>query len=202
MQLWKEHLGLLDFKDWPQLMTKAVSETQPNESAENDPLIQQNGDIRRPSGSPAQGSNEEDIRTFEASRPDQVLDAERRSKDNPQIDDMAMQAAAVLDPLADHLYYDLWRGTATKNSEIYSDLFQCVPDNKVHTFEQHRQFVPDPLKISHAHVADPTLSGAEIRERLSKVRGHLVDFPVDYLKDENMLNTSIRETVVPTVIFT
>ncbi|ORZ14534.1 hypothetical protein BCR42DRAFT_329482 [Absidia repens] len=105
----------------------------------------------------------------------------------------------ALDPLSDHFYYNVWRQTAKSNTLIYRDLFRCVPDDTVTTFQQHRQFLAD---VPHGHVADPSLSEQDILKKLANVQGHLVEFPTDYLKDENMLGSLIRETVTPMVIFT
>jgi hypothetical protein len=107
----------------------------------------------------------------------------------------------AMDPLAPH-FIDFWNGISEKNTLIYRQLFRCVPDDTVHTFDQHRKFLPDPLKVPHGHIADPELHGREIRKELTKVQGHLVQFPCDYLKDENMLGSLIRETVTPMIIFT
>ncbi|KAI8361792.1 hypothetical protein EDC96DRAFT_512537 [Choanephora cucurbitarum] len=111
-----------------------------------------------------------------------------------------LKEAKVLDPL--YCHQGLWNTTARNNTLIYRDLFRCVPDDTVHTFEQHRRFLPDPNKVPHGHVANPELHGRDIRQRLEKIRGHLVQFPFDYLKDENMLGSLIRETVTPMIIFT
>ncbi|OAC98061.1 hypothetical protein MUCCIDRAFT_150547 [Mucor lusitanicus CBS 277.49] len=147
MQLFKEHLGLLDFNNWEQLI-KGEAQRAPNVDVD-EPIETHHTNER---------ATEEEI--------------------------------------------PIWNATAENNTLIYRDLFRCVPDDTVHTFEQHRKFLPDPAKIPHGHVADPDLHGREIRQRLSKVRGHLVQFPSDYLKDENMLGSLIRETVTPMVIFT
>jgi hypothetical protein len=136
---------------------------------------------------------------MERENPDAILDHEKRSLQTEKTLD---KAARCLDPLSDHFYRHIWHGTAEKNTLIYRELFRCVPDDTVHTFEQHRKFLPDPIKVPHGHIANPELHGRDIRHKLSRVRGHLVQFPVDYLKDENMLGSYIRETVTPMVIFT
>ncbi|KAI8052677.1 hypothetical protein BDF21DRAFT_441216 [Thamnidium elegans] len=153
--LFKEHLGLLDFTRWEELVQGQV-------------------DIEATVGSHPthQRSTEAEIKNFETAGPDMVLNHEKRSGSSK----------------------------ADSNTMAKADLFRCVPDDTVHTFDQHRKFLPD--KVPHGHVADPELHGREIRNRLAKVRGHLVQFPYDYLKDENMLGSLIRETVTPMVIFT
>ncbi|KAL9553707.1 hypothetical protein PS6_003791 [Mucor atramentarius] len=196
MQLFKEHLGLLDFNNWEQLM-RGEAERAPNVDID-EPIETHHTNER---------VTEEEIRTYETAGPNKVLEHEKRSGAKPvDSSDFGTKAiridAKALDPLAPHCHRDIWNATAENNTLIYRDLFRCVPDDTVHTFEQHRKFLPDPAKIPHGHVADPDLHGREIRQRLSKVRGHLVQFPSDYLKDENMLGSLIRETVTPMVIFT
>ena len=195
MQLFKEHLGLLNFTKWQELLqgndyTEPNMDTvQPKEPHHTDEKV-----------------TEEEIRWFEKAGPDQVLDHDKRSKagihDSTADQENTRFDAQVLDPLADHCCQNIWNGTAKNNTLIYRELFRCVPDDTVHTFEQHRKFLPDPAKIPHGHIANPELHGREIRDKLARVRGHLVQFPSDYLKDENMLGSLIRETVTPMVIFT
>ncbi|KAI8372985.1 uncharacterized protein BYT42DRAFT_54309 [Radiomyces spectabilis] len=190
LQLWKEHLGLLDFKDWSSLMD------DPQEIHLDQEDTRQSSPVTM---------TEADIRSFEEKEPDRVLDdAGRTDKD----DDMCRsstdqrQDTAALDPLSDQCYYNVWRKTAETNTQIYRELFHCVPDDTVHTFEQHRQFLPDPTVVPHGHIADPDMSEKEICQRLSGIRGHLVNFPTEYLKNENLLGSYLRETVTPMVIFT
>lgn len=39
------------------------------------------------------------------------------------------QNIAVMDPLDDGFYYNVWKRTAEKNTSIYRELFKCVPDD-------------------------------------------------------------------------
>ncbi|KAG0172715.1 Phospholipase D1 [Apophysomyces sp. BC1015] len=187
MQLWREHLGLLNFSDWSELMEQSPVEDISTSGSETSVEMQ--------------SSTESEIQSIEAKGPDKVLDhASRSLRHEASVGECNVSAAQALDPLTDHCYQNIWRKTAKTNTRIYRKLFRCVPDDTVHTFEQHRQFVPD--KIPHGHVADPNLSGRDIRKALEPVRGHLVEFPTEYLKGENMLGSYIRETVTPMVIFT
>lgn len=113
----------------------------------------------------------------------------------------------VMDPLHDEFYYDIWDKTAEKNTIIYRDVFRCVPDDTgsssenmntfsviksiffytVHSVEQQRQFVPDPSRILPGHVAEPwNHTNEEIQTKLDQIRGHLVQFPTEYLKNVNL----------------
>lgn len=187
--LFKEHLGLLEFTKWEEIIHGKAEQIRPGlNQGTSQPQIHRH-------------STEQEIQNFEKAGPDMVLNHEKRSGsvENELLEE---KMARALDPLADHCCKELWNKTAHKNTMIYRDLFRCVPDDTVHTFEQHRKFLPDPTKIPHGHVANPDIHGREIRNRLSKVTGHLVEFPSNYLKDENMLGSLIRETVTPMVIFT
>ncbi|KAI7865707.1 hypothetical protein BDF14DRAFT_1729766 [Spinellus fusiger] len=189
MQLWKEHLGLLNFKDWSALCHSSPIDLPPSPSNPTTITVLE----------------EESLETLVAKAPDIVLDSERRSHsaEIPPSDEVVLlKQSQALDPLSDQCYYHVWRKTAHSNTTLYRDLFHCVPDDTVHTFEQHRQFIPDPMKVPHGHIANPDTPEHEIQERLGRVHGHLVEFPIHYLRDENMLGSYIRETVTPMIIFT
>jgi hypothetical protein len=205
----KEHLGLLEFEDWDKLL-------------EDENEVKLATGHNRTSTTPFRSRTvtEEEIQKYEETRPDQVLDdgspkmtasATRGvgnattdatpppSRNTHQQDTLLSDEKRALDPLTDQFYHNVWRGTAHKNTLVYRDVFRCVPDDTVTTFTQHRQFLPN---VPHGHVADPSLSEQGILKKLSKINGHLVEFPTDYLKDENMLGSYLRETVTPMVIFT
>jgi hypothetical protein len=188
MQLWKEHLGMLDFKDWEGLLNG-------DKPAHYDTVQE------HPSSFSTESlSSEETIRNFEDEKPNNVLNHENRSGASTDPSSNQRFDAKVLDPLAEHFYKDIWNSRAQNNTLIYRELFRCVPDDTIHTFEQHRRFLP--THVPHGHVADTDLHGRDIKNRLNQVQGHIVQFPCDYLKDENMLGSLIRETVTPMVIFT
>ncbi|KAI9253220.1 hypothetical protein BY458DRAFT_521986 [Sporodiniella umbellata] len=110
--------------------------------------------------------------------------------------------SSTIDPLDDNFYFNLWRKAAEKNTLIYRDLFKCVPDDTVHSIEEHRKFVPDPARIMPGHIAEPwKFSSSEIQNKLSQIQGHLVQFPVDYMKNVNM-TSSVMQEAVPPIVFT
>ncbi|KAI8376797.1 hypothetical protein BD560DRAFT_445548 [Blakeslea trispora] len=192
MQLFKEHLGLLNFDDWDSLL-KGDAKVEPNVQVDTEVVEDHHTH---------ELATEEVIQSYESAGPTMVLNNEKRSGDKPIEMTKIRLDAKVLDPLAPHCHQGIWNATARDNTLIYRDIFRCVPDDTVHTFEQHRKFLPDPTKVPHGHVADLELHGRDIRQRLERIRGHLVQFPFNYLKDENMLGSLIRETVTPMVIFT
>lgn len=109
---------------------------------------------------------------------------------------------SVMDPLDDEFYFNVWNKTAEGNTLVYRELFKCVPDDTVHSVEDHRNFVPDPVRILQGHVAEPwKYSAKEIQSRLNQVQGHLVRFPTEYLSKVNM-TASVMQEAVPPIVFT
>ncbi|KAL5513890.1 hypothetical protein ACEPAG_2651 [Sanghuangporus baumii] len=89
---------------------------------------------------------------------------------------------AVADPLADSTL-ELFDGTARKNRAIFTEVFRTVPSNLVRDYKAYENFVP---KVKVGHVA-PGISLERVKDRLSEVRGALVDSPLDFLIDEKSL---------------
>lgn len=113
-----------------------------------------------------------------------------------------LQSNLVMDPLDDTFFHEVWNKTAKENTDIYHQIFHCVPDDTVPTFEVHRRFVPDPNRIPAGHIADPAnWPEKRILDELNKIRGHLVIFPTDYLCRDNMLASIVQEAVPP-IVFT
>lgn len=115
---------------------------------------------------------------------------------------MRKEDVVVMDPLHNEFFYDIWNKTAEENTLIYRDVFRCVPDDTVHTVEQHRQFVPDPSRVLPGHIAEPwKLTNDQVQAKLMKIRGHLVKFPTEYLKNISM-TASVMQEAVPPIVFT
>ncbi|KAJ2548674.1 hypothetical protein EV175_004736, partial [Coemansia sp. RSA 1933] len=106
----------------------------------------------------------------------------------------------VEDPLSDE-FQEFWWSVASKNEELFRDVFRCVPDNTVESFEQYKKFIPGP-EVPHGH-ALPSRSTAESLELLKGVRGHLVPMPLNFLKQENLgAKLGDKELLVPVEVFT
>ncbi|KAL1925650.1 uncharacterized protein VTP21DRAFT_533 [Calcarisporiella thermophila] len=106
----------------------------------------------------------------------------------------------VQDILSDE-FYTLWRSIADKNTEIFRDIFRCVPDDTVLSWTDYDGFVPD-MKTKTGHVADSKRSEDEIAHQLGQIRGHLVNYPTEFLKNENLIGSIVKEITVPMIIFT
>ncbi|KAJ3834088.1 phospholipase D [Lentinula raphanica] len=85
----------------------------------------------------------------------------------------------VADPLADSTI-SLWTTTARKNREIFTEIFRPVPSNLVRSWDAYDRYIP---KTKTGHVV-PDMPLSRVKDRLSKVKGALVEAPLDFLIDE------------------
>ncbi|CAO3597157.1 unnamed protein product [Absidia cylindrospora] len=109
----------------------------------------------------------------------------------PQIDSLhSREDRLVQDPLDDDTL-DLWNSTARKNTEAFRQVFHCVPDDNVTTWEEYHAFYPDPEKIEIGHVHDPDMPVELIVDTLDQVRGHLVEFPLKFLEQVDLQGESV-----------
>ncbi|KAL7628012.1 hypothetical protein AAE478_002208 [Parahypoxylon ruwenzoriense] len=111
----------------------------------------------------------------------------------------------VEDPMSEE-FRRLWTGTARTNTEIFSKVFHPVPNDHVRNWEQYDEFfsryfiIPGADdkegdkeqqeeerrgKVEYGHVVRDEFPGgvAEVKEWLSRVRGNLVEMPLDFLID-------------------
>ncbi|KAI9060697.1 phospholipase D/nuclease [Trametes sanguinea] len=85
----------------------------------------------------------------------------------------------VADPLSDDTM-NLWMNTARRNREIFTEIFRPVPTNLIRSWKDYDNYVP---KVLTGHVV-PDIPLQRIKERLSQVRGALVECPMDFLIDQ------------------
>jgi phospholipase D1/2 len=98
----------------------------------------------------------------------------------PNADEMGTQYdRMVADPLSDATL-ELWNTTARKNREIFTEVFRPVPTNLVRDWKAYENYVP---KVKAGHVV-PGIPLDRVKNRLSEVRGALVECPLDFLIDE------------------
>ncbi|TFK51187.1 phospholipase D/nuclease [Heliocybe sulcata] len=104
-----------------------------------------------------------------------------RPAPNPNEDEMDLEEdQRVADPLSEEVQ-NLWNDTARKNREIFTELFRPVPTNLVRDWKAYENYVP---KVKIGHVI-PDIPLQQVKERLSNVRGALVEMPIDFLIDEH-----------------
>ncbi|KAI8630463.1 phospholipase D/nuclease [Xylariaceae sp. FL1651] len=116
---------------------------------------------------------------------------------DPQEYDWGSQAdRAAEDPLSARLW-QLWTDTARTNTEVFSKVFHNVPNDRVRNWDQYedffsRHFVIPGVEISdedkrgrvgYGHVVREEFQGgvAEVKDWLSRIRGTLVEMPLDFL---------------------
>lgn len=96
----------------------------------------------------------------------------------------------VTDPMNDNLW-KTWTDQATVNTNIYRQLFRTDPDDNIRTFEEYDKYrAKDGYKLGHLY--DPFIPVQEVREKLDKIKGHLVWMPLDFLKDAEMAEPGLQ----------
>ncbi|KAL3490452.1 hypothetical protein BJX62DRAFT_207184 [Aspergillus germanicus] len=106
----------------------------------------------------------------------------------------------VADPMNDDLW-NTWTGQATVNTDIYRQLFRTDPDDNVRTFEDYDRYrAKDGYKLGHLY--DPFVPVKEVREKLDKIKGHLVWMPLDFLKDAEMAEPGLQVNQYTESIYT
>ncbi|KAK3160706.1 hypothetical protein QOZ80_1BG0063280 [Eleusine coracana subsp. coracana] len=109
------------------------------------------------------------------------------------------EVSCIMDPVDDSAYKNIWMATAKENTTIYQRVFSCVPNDHIHSRSQFRQsFAHRKEKIGHTTIdlgvalekpetqQDGTLVGTDPMERLQAVRGHIVQFPLEFMCQEDL----------------
>lgn len=96
----------------------------------------------------------------------------------------------VTDPLSDQLW-NLWTNRATANTETFRELFHADPDDHVKSFQDYDRFLP-PRGVKAGHIFNMVMDPNEIREKLDRVKGHLVWMPMEFLKDAAMAEPGLQ----------
>uniref|UniRef100_A0A8C6Q301 Phospholipase n=1 Tax=Nothobranchius furzeri TaxID=105023 RepID=A0A8C6Q301_NOTFU len=99
------------------------------------------------------------------------------------------------DPVSDRFYKEVWMTTAGRNATIYEKVFRCLPSSLVRNMSELEQF------LSKSGLAQTDVARAQ--EELRKIRGFLVQFPLDFLSEQNLMpSVGTKEAMVPTEIWT
>lgn len=118
---------------------------------------------------------------------------------DPQDYDWGSRAdRAVEDPLAED-FWRTWAETARTNTEVFSKVFHNVPNDRVRNWNDYQNFfsrhfiIPGAVvkeedkrgRVPYGHVVREEFEGGvgEVKEWLSRVRGTLVEMPLDFLID-------------------
>ncbi|MEQ2236735.1 Phospholipase D, partial [Ilyodon furcidens] len=99
------------------------------------------------------------------------------------------------DPISDRFYKEVWMTTAGRNATIYEKVFRCLPSSLVRNMSELEQFQSKPALAQ--------TDKARAQEELRKIRGFLVQFPLDFLSEQNLMpSVGSKEAMVPTEIWT
>ncbi|XP_066518510.1 phospholipase D1a isoform X2 [Hoplias malabaricus] len=101
----------------------------------------------------------------------------------------------VQDPISDRFYKEVWMTTAARNATIYEKVFRCLPSSLVRNIPELLSFQTKP--------GLEKLDRGLAQENLQKIRGFLVQFPLDFLSEQKLLpSVGTKEAIVPTEIWT
>ncbi|KAL2085276.1 hypothetical protein ACEWY4_018596 [Coilia grayii] len=101
----------------------------------------------------------------------------------------------VTDPISDQFYKEVWMTTAARNATIYQKVFRCLPSSDVRNIAELEGYLAKPGLDKE----DP----ARAQEELKKIRGFLVQFPLQFLSEQNLLPPiGSREAMVPMEVWT
>ena len=106
----------------------------------------------------------------------------------------------VADPLSDDLW-EMWTTRATKNTEVFRQLFHADPDDNIKTFDDYEKFLP-PKGVKAGHIFDKMIPPEEIRQKLDRVKGHLVWMPLEFLMEAEMAEKGLQVNAWTESIYT
>ncbi|KAJ0059938.1 hypothetical protein NL108_015863 [Boleophthalmus pectinirostris] len=101
----------------------------------------------------------------------------------------------VSDPISDTFYKEVWMSICARNATIYQKVFRCLPSSDVRSITELESFLSKP----GLEKEDPTRA----REELKKIRGFAVQFPLQFLAEQNLLPPiGSKEAMVPMEVWT
>lgn len=108
-----------------------------------------------------------------------------RSKDKINIDDIVKKS----------FYRDVWCERSKRNTEIYEEVFRCIPTDNVVNFSM--------LKIYQNETPLCSCDSEMAMTMLTEIKGHLVDMPLKFLCNETLKPTAgTVEGMMPTSLWT
>ncbi|KAJ3522500.1 hypothetical protein NM208_g12834 [Fusarium decemcellulare] len=106
----------------------------------------------------------------------------------------------VEDPLSDELW-EQWTSQADKNTELFRHLFHADPDDHIKNFDDYDRFLP-PRGVKAGHIFDQFLPPDDARKKLAQIKGHLVRFPLEFLKDAEMAERGLAVNSLTESVYT
>ncbi|XP_031836301.1 phospholipase D isoform X2 [Nomia melanderi] len=101
----------------------------------------------------------------------------------------------LTDIIQKSFYRDVWCARSNRNTEIYEEVFHCIPTDKVVNFSMLKQYQnEEPLCSSNPLLA---------QEMIEKIKGHLVNMPLNFLCNEDLKPAAgTVEGIMPTALWT
>ncbi|KAK7063196.1 Phospholipase D, partial [Halocaridina rubra] len=101
----------------------------------------------------------------------------------------------VMDPVCDEFFTEKWCTIAATNTRTFEEVFSCYPCDSAKTFEDVNRL------RNKSSLAD--IDPSEAHRRLKNIKGHLVQFPLEFLCDE-MLKPGVgtKEYLLPMEMWT
>jgi len=82
----------------------------------------------------------------------------------------------ITDPIIDSFYKKVWLKVSKSNTQIFNEVFKCIPCDAVRTFVSLKMYNKEPPLSRN----DPDAA----EEQLKNIQGFLVDMPLNFLADE------------------
>lgn len=102
----------------------------------------------------------------------------------------------VTDPISDAFYKDVWLKISKENTEIFDQVFRCIPSDHVRNFVTLKKYISDEAALFKSNPE-------QAEELLKKVKGLLVDLPLDFLCEEILTPPNLsREGIVSNNLWT
>ncbi|CAH0059635.1 unnamed protein product [Clonostachys solani] len=106
----------------------------------------------------------------------------------------------VEDPLSDELW-EMWTTQADTNTKLFRHIFHADPDDHIKDFDDYDRYLP-PRGVKAGHVFDQFLPPEDIRNKLDQIKGHLVWYPLEFLRDAEMAERGLQVNSLTESVFT
>ncbi|VUC22019.1 unnamed protein product [Clonostachys rosea] len=106
----------------------------------------------------------------------------------------------VEDPLGDELW-EMWTTQADTNTKLFRHIFHADPDDHIKDFDDYDRYLP-PRGVKAGHVFDQFLPPEDIRNKLDQIKGHLVWYPLEFLRDAEMAERGLQVNSLTESVFT
>ncbi|XP_043803010.1 phospholipase D2 isoform X1 [Apis laboriosa] len=101
----------------------------------------------------------------------------------------------ITDIIKKSFYKDIWCARSNRNTEIYEEVFHCIPTDKVVNFSMLKQYQDEESLSS----LNPILA----QEMVDQIKGHIVNMPLKFLCNEDLKPAAgTVEGIMPTALWT